>query len=136
VRLHFTLFPDSPEGYRSRYGTTTAGGFGIGADLCSPLDYDRMGLTMLLCAEFMGGYFGVQTTSPSGVTGATVIKGFSTGGLGIDFAYNFGRHFHVGLKTGAALAIGNLTAEAPDGSQIFKSDALSLHGMIGAGGHF
>jgi hypothetical protein len=136
ARLHFTLFPDSPDAYRSRYGTTTAGGFGIGADLCSPLYYDRTGLSMLLCAEFMGGFFGVQTTSPSGVKGASVLKGFSTGGLGLDFAYNLGRHFHIALKTGAALAIGNLTAEAPDGSQIFKSNVLGLHGSIGAGGHF
>ncbi|MDP9033363.1 MAG: hypothetical protein M3O50_01030 [Myxococcota bacterium] len=138
VRLHYTFFPPDPkQEYRSRYGATSAGGgIGIGADLCSPLYYDRTGLTMLLCAEFMGGYFAVQTISPTGVKLQDVIKGFSTGGLALDLAYNFGRHFHVGLKTGASLAIGNLTAEAPDGSQIFKSDVLSLHGLIGVGGHF
>jgi hypothetical protein len=128
-----TLYGDP---YRSSYGTTTVSGFGVGADLCSPFYYDRTGLSVLLCAEFMGGYFGLQTTDPRGVAGPTKLAGYGTGGLGLDLAYNIGRHFNVGVKTGGAVVIGDLTANAPDGSQIFKSSVFSLHGMLGAGGHF
>jgi hypothetical protein len=91
---------------------------------------------VLLCAELMGGYFGVRTTSAQGVKGPTKITGFSTAGFGLDLAHNFGRHFHVGLKLGGAVVIGDVTAEASDGSEIFKSSEFSLHAMLGAGGNF
>jgi hypothetical protein len=134
VRLHFSYLDNVD--FHSSYGTTSAGGFAIGADLCTPLHYDRAGFVASLCAEFMGGYFAVRTTTPLGVQGPTKITGFSTGGLGLDLAYNLTRHFHVGLKMGAALVIGAVTAEATDGAEIFRSSVLSLHGLLGAGGHF
>jgi hypothetical protein len=134
VRLHWTVFGTGE--YRSSYGTTEANALALGADICSPLYYDRTGLAVLFCAELMAGYFGVRTTSVQGVQGPDKIMGFGTAGFGLDLAYNFGRHFHLGLKLGAAVVMGGVLAEASDGSEIFKSSPFSLHGMIGAGGHF
>jgi hypothetical protein len=135
VRLHLSFFPYG-EPYHSNYGTTTVSGYGIGADICDPLYYDRGGFSFLLCAEFMGGYFGLQTTDPLGTKGPTRIEGTMTAGLGLDLNYNLGRHFHVGLKTGVGLVFGGLTADVSGGSQIFKSSLVALHAMLGVGGQF
>jgi hypothetical protein len=135
VRLHGSTFPSLQ--YRSPYGTTNAGGgLALGADLCGAMYYDRSGLQVLECPEFMVGYTGVTTTTPQGVRIANGLEGFGTIGLGLDLTYNIGRHFNVGLKTGAALIVGGLKAEASNGATIVQSSTWSLHGMLGAGGHF
>jgi hypothetical protein len=135
VQLYGSVFANGVP-YRSRYGSTEANGLGGGADLCAPLYYDRSALQFDLCADLLVGYFGVGTTSPQGVRGPARIEGVGTAGVQVDFAYNLGRHFHLGLKAGGAVVLGPLTAEASDGSTIFKSSLFSGNALFGAGGHF
>lgn len=78
----------------------------------------------------------VTTTTQQGVRVDNGLQGFGTVGLGLDLTYNMGRHFSVGLKTGGAVILGGLKAEASDGATLMQSSKWSLHGMLGAGGHF
>ncbi len=135
VRLHGSLFPSLK--YHSAYGMTNAsGGLALGADVCGAVYYDRNGLQVLVCPEFMVGYTAVTTTTPPGVRVDNGLEGFGTVGLGLDLTYDVGRHFQVGLKTGGAVLLGGLKAEASDGATLMQSSKWSLHGMLGAGGHF
>jgi hypothetical protein len=135
VRLHGSIFPSLR--YHAAYGTTNAsGGLALGADLCGAVYYDRSGLQVLMCPEFMVGYTAVTTTTQQGVRVDNGLQGFGTVGLGLDLTYNMGRHFSVGLKTGGAVILGGLKAEASDGATLMQSSKWSLHGMLGAGGHF
>jgi len=135
VRLHGSVFPYWGQ-YHSSFGTTEGNGLGVGADLCDPLYYDQTGLQLFVCVDFLIGYFGLSTKSPQGVSGPLQVEGFGTAGAGLDLTYNIGRHFNVGLKAGGDLVVGGLVARASDGSQIFKSSLLSLHVLLGIGGHF
>jgi hypothetical protein len=90
----------------------------------------------LFCLEVAAGIVGVRTKDASGVTTQSKTMGFGTLGLGTEATYNLGRHFQIALRLGLDGAAGPISAERPDGSEIFRSSWLSGYAMIGAGGHW
>lgn len=121
-------------GYHSRYGTTVSNGIGGGMRLCAPLHYDESGLRFHLCGDVMIGFFGVETLT--GPSNDIRLEGVGTAGLAADLAYNFGRHFHLGLEVEGFAILGPLSASASDGSTIFKSSVIGGSALLGAGVQF
>ena len=62
--------------------------------------------------------------------------GFGEAILSAELQYYLGAGFHLGLKLGGALAIGDVSAERADGSRIFKSSPWSATVLAGVGFRF
>jgi hypothetical protein len=133
-RLHATLLADVERHFGDL--TSNVGGQGLGIGPCySPL-YDAGGLELLFCLELGAQFFGIRTKDAAGKTIQQKSMGKGTLGIGTELTYNLGRHVQIGLKLGADGATNPITAERPDGSQIFSSSVISGYTMLGLGGHF
>jgi hypothetical protein len=134
LRVHVALLADVERHFGDL--TSEVGGQGAGIGPCySPL-YDAGGLEVLFCLELGAQFFGIRTKDAAGKTIQQKSMGKGMLGIGTELTYNLGRHVQIGLKLGADGATNPITAERPDGSQIFGSSALSGYGMLGLGGHF
>lgn len=129
VRVRASLLGEVTRHYG--FGSTHIGGFAVGLELCGPLYYDRQGLTVLICPQFAGGQLGLRTTN-AGADTQSKQAGFGTGGLSFEAGYRFGA-LRVNAEVGGGTVIGDITAEAPDGTQLSKSSVWSAHAMVGLG---
>ena len=115
---------------------TTVGGQEVGASLCYSPHYDTDGLAVLLCGEIAAGLLALETKNAAGAKTQTKSLGFGAVGLGLETQYAFAGRFQIGLKLGAEAPTDRLTAERPDGSQLFRSSGVFTSGMLGLGVHF
>jgi hypothetical protein len=122
--------------YRSSDSSTTARGWSFGMSGCRAPAYDTRGLVVLGCIEYSAGIMLLDTKNAAGTSTQSKTMGMAMLGIGIESEYNLGAHFHLDLKIGGELSLNKLTAERPDGSQIFHSQPFSAHALLGVGVHF
>jgi hypothetical protein len=117
------------------YATRFAG-FKAGLFACTPYHFDSEGFVLLGCGGFAVGVADLETKDGMGRVTQTKEVGLGTATLELDAKYNIGSHFHVGLTLGAEAWISKLSAERPDGSQLFRSRIFNGNAQLGAGVHF
>jgi hypothetical protein len=125
-----------PGTYRSPDTKTDASGLTFGMDLCQSPHYDTKGLVMLFCGGFGGGLMLLKTRALDGAQIQSKNSGLGEASLSGELQYYLGAGFHLGLKVGGALSIGDVTAERTDGSRIFKSSPWSAYALLGMGFRF
>ena len=108
----------------------------IGAGLCGAITYDSEGLVVLNCVSFGAGWMHVQTKSAEGSVVQSKVAFFGTSELALDAQYNLGSSFTLGLRLAGDFRFGDLSAERPDGSVLFKSADLGFAAIGGVGLHF
>ena len=134
VRLRASLLFDQT--YRFGDFRSEVGGQELGASLCFSPHYDTGGWVLLGCAEISAGLLGVRTKDASSATTQNKTQGFGAAGLGIESSYNLASHFQIGLRLGLAALTSPISAERPDGSELFRSSPVIASGMLGIGTHF
>jgi hypothetical protein len=134
VRLRASLLFD--QSYRFGDFRAEGGGQELGASLCFSPHYDTAGWVLLGCAEVSAGLIAVRTKDASGATTQNKTQGFGAAGLGIETSYNLAAHFQIGLRLGVETLTSPITAERPDGSELFHSSPIIGSGMLGIGTHF
>jgi hypothetical protein len=112
--------------------------FRIGVDICNSLIFDSEAWVISACAQFGGGLSELQTSS---LPGRPAYKQTQPGGIGyaglvLDTQYNLGSLLHVGLRVGGTVNFGSVSAERPDGSQLWESGRFGGHATAGVGMHF
>jgi hypothetical protein len=122
--------------YHSPGFATNVTGQAVSLSPCYSPVYDAGGLELLFCLEVAVELVNTQTKNASGVTTQSKNTGLGTIGFGTEATYAIGRHVQFALKLGADAATNPITAERPDGSQIFQSSWLSGYGMLGFGAHW
>jgi hypothetical protein len=125
--------------YHAANADTDIIGTSFGIDLCRTPYYDTRGAVLLLCAEYAGGSMTFDTHDA--VAGKTLSKtaGFGTVGFNVELQYNLASHLLVTLRGGGDAAVGPLSAERADGSEVFQtSKNLSFSGYVvaGIGAHY
>jgi hypothetical protein len=103
---------------------------------CSSLTYDTRGAIILLCGEIGAGLMQLDTTDAAGTKVQSKAVGLGFAGFELDSSYNLGQSLHINLKLGGELSLSKLTAERPDGSEIFHSSPFSAYFQLGLGFHF
>jgi len=134
VRLRASLLFDQT--YRFGDFRSEVGGQELGASLCFSPHYDTGGWVLLGCAEISAGLLGVRTKDASNATTQNKTQGFGAAGLGIESSYNLASHLQIGLRLGLAALTSPISAERPDGSELFRSSPVIASGMLGIGTHF
>jgi hypothetical protein len=134
VRLRASLLFDQT--YRFGDLRTEVGGQEFGASLCYSPYYDTAGWVLLGCAEISAGLMGLRSTNASGATTQNKTMGFGAIGLGIEASYSLSKLFQLGLRLGAQTLTSRITAERPDGSELFHSSPVIASGTLGFGVHF
>ena len=122
--------------YRSNGFSTNAQGFSFGMSGCRAAVYDTRGAVVLGCLEYAGGVMTLDTRNAEGTRTQLKTVGLGTVGAGIQSQYNFGAYFHVDLNLGLDVSLSKLTAERPDGSEIFHSQPFSGYAVAGIGVQF
>jgi hypothetical protein len=125
-----------PASYESNDFSTKIWGLKAGFSGCSSLTYDTRGAVILLCGEIGTGLMQLDTTDAAGVKVQSKAVGLGFTGFELDSRYNIGKFLHVNLKLGGELSLSKLTAERPDGSEIFHSSPFSAYVQVGLGFHF
>jgi hypothetical protein len=125
-----------PGTYHSPDTKTDVSGLSFGLDLCQSPRYDTKGLVVLFCGGFGGGLTMLKTHGLDGVQIQSRNAGVGEATLSTELQYYLGTGFHVGLKLGGTLAIGDVSAERSDGSRIFKSSPWSAYALLGVGFRF
>jgi hypothetical protein len=125
-----------PGTFRTGDFSTDIWGSHVAVLVCSAFIYDAEAFSLSACGEFGGGYLRLNTRGAS--TAATVSKntGFGATGLALDAMYAIGGVFHVGFRVGGQLQFGPITAERPDGTELFKSSIFGGYATLGLGLHF
>jgi hypothetical protein len=134
VRLRASLLFD--QSYRFGDFKSEIGGQELGASLCFSPHYDTAGWVLLGCAEISAGLLGVRTKDANGATTQDKTQGFGAAGIGTETSYNLGAHFQIGLRVGVEALTSPITAQRPDGSELFHSSPVIASGMLGIGTHF
>jgi hypothetical protein len=112
--------------------------YGLQAALrsCAAFAYDTDGWSLLVCGEFGLGWMSLDTRDGEGKVIQAKDTGYGLAGMGAEVKYGLGGPWHVGLRVGAHLAIGGLSAERSDGSRIFDASWYGGHALMGLGMHF
>jgi hypothetical protein len=103
---------------------------------CTSLSYDTRGLVLLACSEFAAGFMHLETQDNTGAKTQSKTIGLGTVGLGFDAQYNLGELLHLALNIGGDLSASKISAERPDGSEIFHTTPFSGYATLGVGMHF
>ena len=133
-RLRFALLGPgeyhSDDGYEAQVASiqTTFGG-------CTAIAYDLEGLIVLGCGEVGFGLANVETRDAAGVRTQSEAMGVGLIGLELDTRYSLGP-IDIGLKLGGAASMGRVSAERPDGSDLFQSAPFNAHLLLGVGMRF
>jgi hypothetical protein len=122
--------------YRANDASVSAQGFAAGLGLCWSPIYDTRGFVALLCAEYALGVMQLKSMNAQGKQTQTKSPALQSAGLGLETQYNLGSLFHVGLKAGLDAVLQPISADRPDGSEIFHSSTIAGYGMLGLGVHF
>jgi hypothetical protein len=122
--------------YHANDASVSAQGGAVGMSLCWSPIYDTRGFVALLCAEYALGVMQLKSMDAQGKQTQTKSPALQSAGLGLEAEYNWGSLFHVGLKAGFDALAQPVSADRPDGSEIFHSSTIAGYGMLGLGVHF
>jgi hypothetical protein len=123
--------------FRSSDGyTTRARGFGFGASGCRAPLYDTGGLTLVGCIEYSAGIMQLDTKNASGTQTQSKSVALAAVGIDVEATYDVAGRFFVAGKLGGDFSFDKLSADRPDGSQLFQSQPFSAHGLLGIGTYF
>ncbi|MFL5306134.1 MAG: hypothetical protein ACJ8F1_13025 [Polyangia bacterium] len=123
--------------FRSSDGySTTARGFGFGMSGCRAPLYDTRGLTLLGCIEYSAGFMQLDTKNAAGMQTSSKSVALAAVGLELEATYSLASRFFVTAKLGGDFSFSKLSADRPDGTQIFQSQPFSAHGLLGIGTYF
>jgi hypothetical protein len=122
--------------YQSQDTKTDASGLSFGIDLCQSPLYDTRGLVLLFCSGYGGGVMMLKTRGLDGGPIQFKNTGFGEASLSAEAQYHLGAGFHIGVKVGGGLTIGQIAAERADGSRIFESSPWSAYALFGLGFRF
>ena len=125
-----------PSSYETNDFSTKIWGVKAGVSGCSSLSYDTRGAIILLCGEIGAGAMQLHTTDAAGAKVQSKGVGLGFAGFELDSRYNLGEFLHANLRLGGELSMSQLTAERPDGSEIFHSSPFSAYFQVGLGFHF
>jgi hypothetical protein len=125
-----------PVSFDSNNFSTKIWGLKGGFSGCSSLSYDTRGAVILMCGEIGAGLMQLDTTDAAGTKVQSKAVGLGFAGVELDSRYNLGEFLHLDLKLGGELSLSKLTAERPDGSEIFHSSPFSAYVQVGFGFHF
>jgi hypothetical protein len=110
--------------------------FKAGLGTCTALTYDPDGLVLELCTEIAAGVAGVETRDAAGKQTQTRTVGIGTASLEAHTQYSLGSALYVDLNLGGEYWMGKLSAERPDGSQLFHSSMFNAYALAGLGLRF
>jgi hypothetical protein len=133
-RVRFTYFGKST--LRSGGFETSIVGFKTGVGTCTSILHDLEGLVLLACTDFSIGVMQVETKDATGTVTQSKSVGQGTAGIELAARYNFSRLFHASFTIGGEAWMSKLSAERPDGSNIFDSRLLSGNAELGLGINF
>ncbi len=120
--------------FRSGDGyATKASGFGFGMSGCRAPVYDTRALILLGCVEYSAGVMQLDTRNAAGMQTQSKSVALAAVGLELEAAYNLGGRFFVSGKLGGDFSFSKLTADRPDGTQIFQSQPFNAHALLGIG---
>jgi hypothetical protein len=122
--------------YRTNEFSTQLNGFSAGLSGCRSLVYYIRGPVVMVCGGIAAGAMSIRTRNAEGVTTQSKTMGIASANLDLQTQYNFSSLFHVALTIGGELWVSNITAERPDGSEIFHSSLFNGYAMAGVGIHF
>jgi hypothetical protein len=125
-----------PGTYTSPDTKTEASGLSFGLDLCQSPHYDTKGLVLLFCGGYGGGLMMLKTNGPDGAQIQSKNSGFGEVTFSAEAQLHLGGGFHLALRLGGGLTIGDITAERADGSRIFRSSLWNGSVLLGAGVRF
>jgi hypothetical protein len=134
LRVRWSIF--LPATYRSAGYSTRVLGLKAGIGACTPLTYDPLGLTVKACSEIAAGVMSLETTDGSGVRTQNESTGIGTASVELNTQYNLGSLLHLDLQLGGEMWLTKLTAERPDGSQLFHSSLFNAYALVGLGLNF
>jgi hypothetical protein len=107
---------------------------GIGS--CTPLTYNPDGLVLELCAEIAAGVMGLDTHDAAGNKTQSKTVGLGTTSLEAHTQYSLGSTLYLDLNLGGEMWASKLSAERPDGSQLFHSNMFNAFALAGLGLRF
>jgi hypothetical protein len=120
--------------FRSSDGYNVAAkGFGFGMSGCRAAAYDTRGLTLLGCIEYSAGLMQLDTKNPSGTQTQSKSLGLAAVGIEVEATYRVAGRFFLSGKLGGDFSFNKLSADRPDGTQIFQSQPFSAHALLGIG---
>jgi hypothetical protein len=122
--------------HRSPGFSTRMWGLKAGLGSCGPLIYNPRGLILSLCSEIAAGAMALETKDAAEVKTQTKTVGVGTAGVELVSQYNLGSLLSVDLRAGGEMWLSKLTAERPDGSQLFHSAMFNAYVLAGLGLHF
>jgi len=107
---------------------------GIGS--CTPLTYDPNGLVLELCTEIAAGAMGVETRDTAGRKTQFKTTGIGTASFEAHTQYSLGSTLYLDLNLGGEMWMSKVSAERPDGSQLFHSSLFNAYALAGLGLRF
>ena len=107
---------------------------GIGS--CTPLKYDPDGLVLELCAEVAAGAMGLETRDAARNKTQSKTVGIGTASLEAHTQYSLGSTLYLDLNLGGEMWLSKVSAERPDGSQLFHSSLFNAYALAGLGLRF
>jgi hypothetical protein len=122
--------------YRAADASVQAQGVSVGLGLCVAPTYDTRGFVALLCAEYALGVMQLKSRDAQGMQTQEKSPALQIAGVSFETEYNLGSAFHLGLKVGFDTLIQPISADRPDGTEIFHSSSIAGYGMLGFGVHF
>ena len=122
--------------YRTSDTRTDVTGVVFDIGMCQSPLYDSRGFSAMFCVAYGGGYLNLATTNLTGATIGNTNAGFGDVNASVQLTYGLGSHFLVSAKGGVAYEFGDISAQRPDGTVIFKSSHWSEHATLGLGVRF
>jgi hypothetical protein len=111
-------------------------GIKAGLGSCTPLKYDPTGLVLELCTEIAAGAMGLETRDAAGNKTQNKTMGIGTASLEGHLQYSLGSALYLDLNLGGEMWVGKVSAERPDGSQLFHSSLFNAYALAGLGLRF
>jgi hypothetical protein len=103
---------------------------------CTSITYDLGGAVVLLCSEFGTGVMALETRNAAGEKIRSKSFGLGSVGLDLESEYNLGGPFHLALRLGSEASLTQVSAQRPDGSELFHTSVFSTYVLAGVGLHF
>jgi hypothetical protein len=116
--------------------TTDTFGLAAAVGACSAFTYDSRGLSALFCADFGLVALDLETKSADGTYTQYKEVGLGTADVNLAASYALGDLFHLSMRLGGQFQVGELSAQRPDGTDLFKGGLFSGYALGGLGLHF
>lgn len=134
LRMHARFY--GPGTVQNGDFSTSVAGFAIGIGPCYAPFYDTRGVVLLLCADYMAGSMQLRTRNAAGTVTQTKSSALASVAGTAELQYNLGAYLHLDLSLGIDVPFTHLTAERPDGGELFHGSVIETHALAGVGFHF